>query len=319
MVIERLWAVDVSVVYVSWNVRALLEESIASVLQSAGDLKIEIIVVDNASNDGSVPSIRKRFPCVQVVENSGNAGFARANNQGFALSRGKYVFVLNPDTLLKGPALLKMKEVLDLHPLIGAVGPRLVWPNGEIQIISARLVYSLGVALWWDALRAHRIPFLRKLIERKFISPYDYAKAQRVEAVSGAAMLLRHDLLLSLGGFEESFLFCGEDVDLCVRVRQSGFEVFYLPDAEVLHYGGQSSSQAPIRSVVNGILSDELFIRRTFGKNKARMFRLISCFVRIPAMLATATVKFILGRESGEDLQRKLKTAVAIARWRPVR
>ncbi|MGA9119774.1 MAG: hypothetical protein WB699_10455, partial [Bacteroidota bacterium] len=126
-------------------------------------------------------------------------------------------------------------------------------------------------------------------------------------------------LLLSLGGFEESFLFCGEDVDLCVRVRQLGFDVFYLPDAEVLHYGGQSSSQAPIRSVVNGILSDELFIRRTFGKNKARMFRLISCFVRIPAMLATAFVKFILRRESGEDLQRKLKTAVAIARWRPVR
>ena len=318
MAIDLSWPLDVSIVYVSWNVRVMLEESIASVLRNVGDLKIEIIVVDNASIDGTVASIRRRFPCVTVVENRTNAGFAKANNQGFALAQGKYVLALNPDTLVRGGAITKLKEWLDLHTTIGAVGPSLLWPTGEIQIISARLVYSLGAALWWDALRFHRIPFLRNLITRKFISPYDYSKAQPVEAISGAAMLVRHDLLSALGGFEESFLFCGEDVDLCVRARKLGYEVYFLPEAEILHYGGQSSIQAPLRSVVNGILSDELFIRKTFGKNKARVFRLISCFLRTPAMIVTAIAKYAVGVESGEVLQRKLKTAVAILRWRPV-
>ena len=315
---EQLWPMDVSVVYVSWNVRALLEESIASVLRNAGALKIEIIVVDNASSDGSAQAIRERFPCVVVIENSTNAGFAKANNQGFAAAKGNYVFALNPDTVVQGSAIAKLKECLDLHPWIGMVGPRLFWPGGETQIISARLVYSLGAALWWDALRLHRVPFLRKLITRKFISPYDYRNTQPVEAISGAAMFLRHDLLRALGGFEESFLFCGEDNDLCVRVRRSAYDVFYLPEAEVLHYGGQSSSQAPLRSVVNGILSDELFIRRTFGNSRARIFKLISRFLRIPAMLVIAIVKFVFRLESGDEFQRKVKTAIAIAKWRPV-
>jgi GT2 family glycosyltransferase len=306
---------DVSVVIVSWNVRQLLQECIASIPENSRGASHEIIVVDNASTDHTVEMLRLDYPGVRVIANAGNLGFAHANNQGLEVARGRYVFFLNPDTRLLGDALQKLVTFLDLHPSVGAVGPRLCFPNGETQSVSARLLFTVSAALWCESLRLDTLPALGPIVTRRFLSPYDYGKTQEVEAISGAAMLVRKDLLRTVKGFDESFIHCGEDLDLCLRIAQSGRKIYFLSDADVLHHGGRSSIQAPVRTTVNRALSDQLFIRRAFGKRKAQLYRIVVQFVQVPTMMVVGLAKMCVGSETKDHFIFRSRVAAGLLRW----
>jgi len=308
-------AVEVSVVIVSWNVADLLADCIRSILDEASDCGVEVIVVDNNSDDHTLSMLSSSFPWVRVVANRANVGFARANNQGFDLAQGRLVLFLNPDTILVKDALKRMVDFLHEHSRAGMVGPRLEYPDGTIQAACARPLPTLSASLFCEALRLCNIPLIGKWVQ----SSYDYDLSQEVEAISGAAMLVRPELIRQLGGFGEAFIHTGEDIELCFRFRKAGWKIHYLSDAVVIHFKGRSSQQAPIRTSVNGALSRQEYFYRCFGAAHGYLYRLIVQGIRNPVMLAIGIVKVLLGRESGRDFRLRWAIALAVWRWQEIR
>ena len=309
---------DITAIIVSWNVAAVLGDCLDSLARDRGDLSLEVLVVDNASSDNTLEMLRTRYPWVHVMANQENRGFARANNQGIAVARGRFVLLLNPDTIVSAGALRTLFDFLVTHPAVGAVGPNLRQPNGKPDNGAARRTYSLATAFLVDALRLQPVPLIGPYLYRRLVAPYDNGTTQSVEAICGAAILARREILQSLDGFGEMFLYCGEDMDLCFRIRRAGWEVWYVAAAEIVHLGGQSSKNAPVRTMVESTLSAEMLFNRCHGKWQARCFRCIVKTIQVPVMIAAGVLKFIFLRGSLADLRQRMQIARALLLWRRV-
>jgi N-acetylglucosaminyl-diphospho-decaprenol L-rhamnosyltransferase len=286
--------VDVSVVIVSWNVKDILLECLGSLKTGAAGLSLQVIVVDNASGDGSAAAVRAAYPDVLVIESDVNLGFAAANNRGFSVALGDFTFILNPDTVVDAACIATLVAALKGDSGLGMVGPRLCSPDGSVQAACARRLPSLADVLLDELLGLWKPDEWRFVVGR---SPTDLEKTQDVEAISGAAMLMRTADVRSLGGFGESFHHCGEDLDLCVRVRRRSGRIRYLHDAKVLHLGGQSSKQAAEWVTINALLSYEEYFRRCEGRVEAAIFRAMVWLIWAPLHLAKGIVHRLTGRE----------------------
>jgi len=230
----------VSVVLVSWNTRDLLAEAIASVAPTVASMPAEIIVVDNASADGSAAMVADRFPAVRLIRNAENVGFGRANNQGFAVATGAFVLLLNSDAALLPGTLEALVADLDAHPEAGAVGARLVFPDGRFQA-SFNDFPSLvrdGLALAGVAKAVYGACYPSHRESRSRL-------ARDVDWIGGACMMLRRTALEATGGFDADYYIYSEEMDLCRRVWEAGWTVRYCPDAVAVHHGGQSTRQRP--------------------------------------------------------------------------
>lgn len=235
---------DLSVIIVSWNVRELLRACLQSVL--ACPLSVEVIVVDNASTDGSAAMVAQEFPAVRLIVNTANRGFTAANNQGIALARGRYVCFLNPDTVVGGDALQMMVAYLAAHADVAAVGPQLRYGDGRPQS-SCRRFPTLCSALFESTpLEWHwpGNPWARwyRMEDRLPLSPAG-EEGVEVDWLVGAALMTRREILEQIGGFDEGYFMYSEELDWCRRVRQTGRRIVYLPAAQIIHYEGKSSEQ----------------------------------------------------------------------------
>lgn len=302
--------IDVSVVIVSWNVRELLRGCIESVLSAWGP-SVEVIVIDNASADRSAEMVGAGFPQVDLVASATNLGFSRANNIGLARARGTYVFFLNPDTLLRRDTLERLVGSLESDRQFDMVGPCLVSPDGAVQ--PQCRVPTMRLTLF-HALYLHRVPFVKQLIDRR--SDADSSDARDVEAISGAAMLARRQVINELRGFDDSFLYTCEDIDLCVRLRSRGSRILYLPKAEVIHFVGQSSAQASVRAGTMSVLSTGQYFERSRGQFGALTFRLIVQVLQMPLLIAVGLAKAMLRKGQPNELRDRLRFATAVWRWR---
>lgn len=230
----------VSVVLVSWNTRDLLAAAVASVPPAAAGAPTEIVVVDNASTDGSPEWVADHHPEVTLIRNTANEGFGRANNRGFAASTAPYILLLNSDAALRPGALEVLVESLAAHPEAGAVGARLVFPDGRFQASYADFptLRSEALALAGLAARIHgpRYPSREEA---------DSREAREVDWVGGACVLLRRTALDAAGGFDPDYHMYSEELDLCRRVWRAGWTVRYCPAAVAAHHGGQSTRQRP--------------------------------------------------------------------------
>ena len=309
---------DVSIVIVSWNVSRLLVDCLQSIERHKGALRCEVIVVDNASADDSVKRVAEEFPAVRLVANRDNVGFAIANNQGFELATGRHVFILNPDTLLVDGSLERMVRELDARAAVGMVGPRLCFLDGETQRFCARRLPSLMDVLLTEILPLDALHGLRPLL-RERLEPYAYDRSQPVEAISGAAMLVRREVLAQIAGFGETFIHGGEDLDLCFRLRKAGFELWYLHDCTVVHFGGQSSKQVPEWAAVNSLLSYGEYFARTRTRAHALLLRLMVVTMWVPTRLALGVVRLGRGADSREQLRQRWKMARSLVTWKRVR
>jgi len=309
---------DVSVVIVSWNVAELLADCLESLQQNSGGLSIDVWVVDNDSSDNTLDVLRERFPWVQVIANKENRGFACANNQGFQHATGRYVFILNPDTIVPEGVLPTLVDFLDTNSAVAMVGPRLLLPDGETQVTCARRLPSLMGELCLRTLLLHKMPLIGSWLQRKLASPYDYETTQEVEAISGAAMLVRCEVLQDLGGFGEAFIHCGEDLDLCYRIRAASWQTHYVSECHIVHFCGQSSEQAPVRTAVNAVLSDQEYFRRCFGVWHAFAYRLIAQVIKGPCIVAVGLFKLLLGKESVVGLKQRIGIFRGLLAWRRV-
>jgi len=288
---------------------------IASIESTQDTLSAQIIVVDNGSDDGSAEAIRREFPWVELIASQTNLGFARANNLGLNLATGRYVFFLNPDTVLEEGALNRMIGFMERHDEFDVVGPKLVSPDGRGQWVCARRLPSARLLLF-QALYLHRLPLVGERLWNRMCAYYDLNESQEVEAISGAAILARRTTIEDLGGFDEMFLHTGEDVDLCRRLRDRGSKIFYLAEATVVHFGGQSSSQVWARSGTMAILSTEMYLVRFHGRLHALMYRLVVQLVQMPIMVMVGLGKAFLRRDGRHDLRQRLDLAKSIWHWR---
>jgi GT2 family glycosyltransferase len=309
---------QVSIVIVSWNVSALLRLCLRSIERVAPELSREVVVVDNASADDSVAMVRAEFPSVKLISSRENLGFARGNNLALDHVRGRFVFFLNPDTELWPGCLEKLTRFLDTHPQAGVVGPRLLSPDGSVQDTCARHLPSLRDVIGIDVLGLHRLrPFRAGRFALKRLA-YDLEQTQPVEGISGSAMLMRREILDELGGFGTGFHHCGEDLELCARVRAAGWQIWYDRAATLTHVGGASSRREPLHTYVKALLSYDEYFRRCHGAKHAFAYRQIARYVGVPAFLAKGVLRLTTSLPPGPPLSEQLRAARAIWHWRPM-
>lgn len=261
---------DLSVVIVNWNVKDLLRSCLHSLLTAARtfpQIKTEIIVVDSASTDGSAKMVCLEFPQALLVASPENLGYAKGNNTGAKLTQGRYLLLLNPDTEVKPDTLQQLVNYLDAHPKAGAAGPQLLWPDGSIQS-SRRRFPTLGSLFWESTLLGQWFPHHR-YARQYHCEDQPADRVQRVDWVVGAALCLRRETWQQVGPLEESFFMYFEETDWCRRCAAAGWEVHYLPTAQITHYEGKSSEQAVAARSLRFQRSKLRYARKYFGPSWA--------------------------------------------------
>jgi GT2 family glycosyltransferase len=232
---------DLSVIIVSYNTKQLLDDCLCSLLAAeAPPGGLEIIVVDNASKDGSVAMVREKYPQVRLVASEVNKGFAAANNVGTAVAHGQYLLFLNSDTRVDADALAKPLAYMQANPEAGALTVRLLYPNGQRDPDNHR-----GFPTPWNAL-CHFSGLSRLFPKRPRFNGYfqsyaDFSQTHPVPVIAGSYMMMPRALYDALGGWDETYFFYGEDIDFCYRIHQAGYKIIYYPHVTVLHYKGASS------------------------------------------------------------------------------
>jgi len=286
-----------SIVIVNWNTGKLLSDCLESIyanLPFSAD-QVETIIVDNASVDGSAQAAEACCPQVQVIYNTVNPGFGAANNQGLQQAKGRYALILNPDTLILPGALKAMLEFLEANPQVGAVGPRLHNPDRSLQ-------YSCSPE-----------PTVKTEFQRLFhlggmradgyehMETWDCETPHKVDVLLGACIMARMDALQALKGFEEAYFMYSEEVDLCRRLRTAGWNLYWVPQAEIVHYGGQSTRLAPTEMFLQLYRSKILYFRRYSGRITVWAYKIVLAFASLLRMAVVALAP-ILPRDSRTKL-----------------
>lgn len=262
---------DLSIIIVSWNVCELLVrclESVQAGLAHAG-LSGEIIVVDNASTDGSAETARTRFPDIVLIETGTNLGYTGGNNVGLRHARGRHLLILNPDTEVAPGALGHLVRALDAHPSIGAVGPALVFPDGRLQSSRRRfpsllvgLIESTPLEPWCAG-----TPLLRdfRLLDRAD------GQAGPVDWLVGAALMVRREVVEQVGPLDDAFFMYFEELDWQRRMKAAGWSIWYWPEARVVHHEGASSGQVVARRQILFATSKIEYYRKWHGPRAAAL------------------------------------------------
>src|SRR3989338_1593753 len=234
---------DVSIVIVNWNVKDILHRCLESLYQYTHSITFEIFVIDNASSDGSVDMIRKNFPYVQLIANTENAGFGKAQNQGIQQARGKYICIFNPDTAITDNVFKKMFDWMENpeHTKVVLLGPKLMYPDGRPQPSIKR--FPTAVSQMIILLKCHHVFGWFGPVRRYLAKDFDYNIEQPVDQMMGACIFARASALHALKGFDEDFWIWFEYVDLCKRSKASGWENWYTPLISIIHHEGKSFGQ----------------------------------------------------------------------------
>ncbi len=229
-------APDISVVVVSYNTKHLLTQMLTALEASRGELRLQVIVVDNASRDGSAELLKSEFPNVELIENPVNVGFGRANNLAMPSVRGRYILLINPDTFVSPDTLSKTFKFMEEHDRCGVLGVKLVGEDGSLKSGCCYFPTPWNLALAMT--RLHRFFPNTRLVHDL---SWDHASVRACDWVPGCYYMVRREVLETVGLFDSRyFLYC-EDVDHCRRVREAGWEVIYHPHTQVIHIGGQSA------------------------------------------------------------------------------
>ena len=228
---------DLSIVIISFNTLEMTRECVASVLGNSHGLAVETIVVDNNSQDGSVAMIRTEFPEVIIIENSDNKGFAAANNQGFALCNGKYVLLLNSDTVILGDVLRSSVDYLEKHSDVGAMGCQVL--NSDRSVQNTCSGYPTLSRLLIMTLALDKVPGL-SFLDRYLMRAWGRNDEREVEVISGCYLMIRKEIIETIGVLDERFFFFAEETDWCKRISEAGWRLVFSPVGKIIHHGGGS-------------------------------------------------------------------------------
>lgn len=275
-------SLDVSIVIVSWNTREILRDCLRSIDEQAKDISYEVIVIDNASSDGSAQMVKQKFPQVTLIENADNRGFAAANNQGLQIAHGKYILLLNPDTVILEQAIDKTFKFAEENPDAAVIGIRNDDKDGQMtpNCFMFASVQNLIISL----IGLHKLFPKNRFFGRERLTWWNYQSVKEVDVVAGCFMLVRHEAINQIGGLDERYFMYGEEMDWCWRFKKAGLKILYYPDARIIHYGGLSASQNPQEMRRELQRSFLLFIERRQGKPAriiARILFILSGVIRL--------------------------------------
>lgn len=316
--------VDITAVIVSWNVRDLLIRCLEALCSNAvtGSCSIEVIVVDNASHDGSVDAATT-FDGVRVIQTGANLGYGKANNIGLQEAGGRYMLVLNPDVLLQPGALTSLVTFADKHQTAGIIAPRLLNQDGSVQSGAFRFP-SLSMALLDQFPLPNIIPGrLRQQIglsrwNGRYSTEQIANKPYRIDHPLGACMLLRREAYRQAGGFDPNIFMYSEEIDLALRYRQAGWLAWQVPAARAVHLGGASTKQVPAEMMVE-LWRSRLYL---YQKHRGRLAYLALCSLLLAAQLFRATdakIAHSRGRISKEEATKQFWLAQALCKLALVR
>ncbi len=263
-----------SIVIVNYNVKHFLDQCLTSVRRATSGIDADVWVVDNNSVDGSVRMMKEKFPEVKLIANKDNVGFSRANNQAIRESKGEYVLLLNPDTVVEHDTFSKIIEFMDAHPDAGGLGVKMIDGKGNFLPESKRGLPTPDVALY-------KISGLSKLFPKsrtfgKYHLGYlDKDEINEVEILSGAFMFMRRSALDKTGLLDEDFFMYGEDIDLSYRIIKAGYKNYYFPDTRIIHYKGESTKKSSVNYVFVFYNAMVIFARKHFSQKNARLFSLL--------------------------------------------
>ncbi len=291
---------DLSIIIVNWNVRDLLRRCLEHIPPAVGNLAYEVIVVDNASTDGS-QALAHRFPHVRWIQNEENLGFTRANNQGIESARGRYICFLNPDTEPQPGSLVTLAHYLDTHPDVGIVGPQLRYPDGTLQpsryrfpTLVTALMESTPIAWHWP----HN-PWSRRYHCADLSPDHEH----EADWLNGACLMVRRQVIDQVGPFDEGFFMYSEELDLCRRAKRQGWRVVYVPDALVIHHEGKSSEQVVAARHVHFNRSKVRYFEKHHGRAAAALLRWGLRF-QYAGEMALEAAKWLVGHKRALRAQR---------------
>lgn len=272
-----------SILIVSYNVRELLYKCILSILKYEKNVDLEILVFENASEDGSLAMLKKlsnEYSNVHVTESKSNEGFARGNNKLIPKTASDYILLLNPDTeIYQDNSIGRLVEYLEQHPKVGIIGPKIIYGNGKLQYSCGKMPTILNTTLGVLSL-SNLFPYI---FGRNRYGNWAHDETREVVWVSGACLLIRGNEMRQLKGFDHELIMYAEDVDLCLRIREIGFQVMYYPHVVIKHFEGQSSKKARKASLMAGFKSYIHFYKKYKGRHQALILRY--------ALIAASVVK----------------------------
>lgn len=257
---------DLSIIIVSYNTCQLTLETIESVYASNTTYSYEIIVVDNQSSDHSVEMVRSRFPRVNVIESGSNAGYSKANNIGIKQAAGRYVLLLNSDTVVMPDTLEVMLRFMDDHPQVGASGCKVVLADGSLDKTCKRGFPTPAASFYYAFGFAKRFPHNPRFTGYQ-MSHLDPDEEYPIDCLVGAFMMVRREAVEQVGLLDEEFFMYGEDIDWCYRIKQAGWINYYYPRTHIIHYKGASSRKKPFKIIYEFHRAMILFYRKHYRKH----------------------------------------------------
>jgi len=265
---------ELSVIIVNFNVRDFLRQCLFSVMLASENIDCEIFVVDNNSEDGSVGMIKSEFPDVKLIINTVNSGFSAANNQAIKKSQGRFILLLNPDTIVEKDTFSKCIDFMNMHTDAGAIGIRMINGEGRFLPESKRAFPTPGIAFF----KTFGLSFLfpkSPLLNKYYLPQIDYLETALTEVISGAYMFIRREALEKSGLLDEDFFLYGEDIDLSYRLLQTRYNNYYFPLVSIVHFKGKSTSGDGYKDILHFYDSMRIYVSKHSAEGKYRSFRLI--------------------------------------------
>ena len=278
---------DLSIIIVNWNAQDLLRKCLDHVQTTVQTTSYEIIVIDNGSTDGSQALLKAGFPDVKLIENAENAGFARANNQGMQIAAGRYFLLLNSDAFVEAGTIDTMIQFMDDHPEAGMSACQLLYEDRSLQP-SAYAYPTLKTELY-TTLQLNRFFPKNREFGKQAMTYWDFNDTRPVDAVMGAFMLVRREVVDQVGMMDESYFMYSEEIDWCYRIQQQGWQILYNPAVQTVHLWGGTSKQIRTEMFLELYRSKVKYFRKNYGLVSANVLKLIigfGCLLRIgPGMI----------------------------------
>lgn len=293
---------DLSIIIVNWNTRDLLAECLGSVFKHLRDqFSYEVIVIDNASVDGSTEMVEEKFPQARLIKNDNNAGFVKANNQGAKIANGRYLLLLNSDTVLLDGEMWKIIEYMDANQDVAVTTGRVLNPDMSFQRPFKRFPHWIGL-MWRNTIRL--VKGLKTWFHRRYLLE-DLNEMERhdVDWVTGAYLFVRRDVLDNNRVFDEDIYMWFEDTLLCYSLRKAGYRVVYLPYAPIIHYKGKSAGKIPVEAAFNSFRGSTIYFQKVYGRPLARFYAMTVRLIWVLFALCFSILKFVPNEKIKEKAQ----------------
>lgn len=309
---EDTMKLQLSIVIVNWNTKELLNQCIESIKKNTEKIQYEIIVVDNASSDGSVSFIKENHPDVQIIENKKNLGFAAANNIGIRKCKGKFICLSNSDIKVLKGSLAHLIEYIEKNTHVGMVGPKTL--NADYSI---RPNCRKEITLWNVFVESFSLQNVFKksnIFNDGLMTYFDHNEIKYVDVLPACFIVVRKDTLKDIGLLDENFYFYGEDKDWCKRFKEKNWQIVFLPHAEVIHYAGKSASLAPFKFMIERFKSNQYYWKKHRGRMSMKIYLLLQIILNTNRLIGSL-IKIKLDHKWIKTVRENIKIRIECNKW----